>query len=372
MNVLDLQDKFGYLLYPIALLYAEAMRLRRRFIKSYSPPIPTISVGNIAWGGTGKTPITDFILKICENHKLHACVLTRGYGGKPNSLPYLVNSDKSTPDLCGDEPLMLASKHKDACIIVDPKRVRAAKFALSLPSFPDIFLLDDGFQHLPMGRSLNLVLLRPNDIGKQYNNVIPSGQWREGASALAYADAFLMKIDSMDSLDALKDNIKLRLEKFNKPFFAFTLNTKKPKAVIYDSQNNLNAYLDDGISAIEYLCAKGYILASGVGNPQSVYSSAEKLLGIPPKKHLVYNDHHQYTQQDADNLSAENLPILCTEKDSVKLRQFRIPNLWELPVVPDFISYLWSNVDFESWILPYLKATTPIIRENNHTQPSEN
>ena len=140
----------------------------RRFLwekglfKDFTPAYPCVAVGNIAWGGSGKTPLVDWLLSRTAKQGLEAVVLTRGYGAHPPVLPFPV-SPASTAEEAGDEPLMLRLRHPAAAILVDPVRARAARLAEQTLN-PDLLVLDDGFQHLAVRRHLNLVLLRPEDL----------------------------------------------------------------------------------------------------------------------------------------------------------------------------------------------------------------
>ena len=142
-------------------------------------------MGNISWGGTGKTPVVGWLLGWAAQKKLKAVVLSRGYKGKPPALPFLVEACGS-PLESGDEPLMLAKLFPGASVLVDPVRSRAVRFAEKTLS-PGLFVLDDGFQHLGVSRDLNILLLTPDDLGAGWNRVIPGGTWRENSGALADA-----------------------------------------------------------------------------------------------------------------------------------------------------------------------------------------
>ena len=130
-----LQNILAPILLPLSLLYGFGGSLRRRMtrcglLRQWKPPRPCASVGNISWGGTGKTPVTDWLLDHASRHSLRAAVLTRGYGAHPSALP-LRAAPGVPPAECGDEPLMLATRHPDAVIMVDPDRNRAGARAES-------------------------------------------------------------------------------------------------------------------------------------------------------------------------------------------------------------------------------------------------
>jgi tetraacyldisaccharide 4'-kinase len=165
------------LLSPPAALYAAVMSLRaaayaRGVLPSWRPPRPCVSVGNIRWGGTGKTPVCSWLLDWAAQSNKQCVLLTRGYRAHPPNLPFLVEPDTS-PDEAGDEPLLLARANPAAKIVVDPKRARAGKWAWDAWQ-PDLFVLDDGLQHMAVARDVNLALLTPQDLDTDWNKVIPN------------------------------------------------------------------------------------------------------------------------------------------------------------------------------------------------------
>ena len=351
MTLLALQSLLRPLLFPASLLYAGFMRLRRRLwelhvLKSFTPSRPCIAVGNIALGGSGKTPVVDWLLAHAIQQGLSPAVLSRGYGAKPPHLPLNVSLSHSAAE-AGDEPLMLLSRHPQARVIVDPKRTRAARFAEG-NLHPDLFLLDDGFQHLAAGRHLNLVLLRPEDLGKDWNSVLPAGFWREGKSALHSADAFLIKAEP-EGFAALLPDICARLAPFKKPVFGFCLRPEPLRSLSSAPQEACPAPGDP------------YVLVSGVGNPQQVRATASAFMKGLPKLHSVFPDHHAYSQEDAGRIAASGLPVLCTSKDAVKLRGLGIPSLWELSVATVFCSSLWCGLPFPQWWDAWYKAASAAL-----------
>lgn len=353
-----LQNTLAPLLLPLSRVYGGAALLRRRLAERGLPAArffsrPCVSVGNISWGGTGKTPVTDWLLDWAGARGLRAAVLTRGYGAKAPFRPFPVTADAS-PAHSGDEPLMLARRHPDALILADPDRNRAARHALNDALPPDLFILDDGFQHLSTGRHLDLVLLDPDDLGDDlgdnsgdgpgsgWNRVLPAGTWREPAAALRAADAFLIKLDPAAWPDILPI-LRRRLAPFPRPLFAFRL-----------SPQGLRAHGHGPLLPASAVSGP-YLLTSAVGNPDQVRHSAEAFMGRAPEEHLVFPDHHGYRRpEDARRLSAPGLPVLCTAKDAVKLGSLNLPALYALDVKADFYAAAGPGTDtqapdFESW-----------------------
>ncbi|MGE4504379.1 MAG: tetraacyldisaccharide 4'-kinase [Desulfovibrionaceae bacterium] len=323
-RVTALQRSLSPLLRPLGAVYRRVMRLRAAFYRSgvlrtWKPPAFTVAVGNIGWGGSGKTPLVSWLLGWAEARGVRAAVLTRGYRARPKTRPYLVRPGAMAEE-AGDEPLMLALEHAQASVLVDPARSRAGRFAAE-KLHPGLYVLDDGFQHLAVARDMNLVLLTPEDIGPGWGRVIPSGSWREGEDALARADAFLIKAPKQLFLD-LAGQLRARLGRYNKPVFSFSI---RPRGVRRVADNLRRDDLDH----------QRYVLFSGVGEPGQVEATVTRFLGYGPEAHRTFRDHHFYTKTDvaALELAARERGckvILCTPKDAVKLGSMASELFWTL------------------------------------------
>lgn len=343
-SVTSLQHSFGPALKPFAWMYGKLMRMRammyeRNLAPSWAPEAVTVSVGNIGWGGSGKTPIAGWFLGWAENRALDAMLLTRGYKAKPVKYPYLVKPGALAEE-AGDEPLMLATEHTKARIIVDPERSRGGRWGCKT-AYPDIVVLDDGFQHMAVKRDFNLVLLRPEDLTHQWDRVIPAGSWREPVSALKRADAFMIKLGPRN----FKKNKQIfadRLGQFRKPVFSFQV---VPTGLRQILNGNVALDFDGG----------NYLLVTGVGNPEQVKRTASGYFGYKPQRHLVYRDHHTYTKSDVLEMQqvASKLgctAILCTPKDAVKLGPMCTEDFWQFDLRVDFgPSSIGDDVGFDSW-----------------------
>ncbi len=377
-----LQDSLAPLLFPLSLLYGEITALRRAAKENNplsgpaffgEPPIPCVSVGNISWGGTGKTPVTGWLLEWAASRGLRAAVLTRGYRATPPSLPFFVQPDTSVRQ-AGDEPLMLARRYPSATIAVDPRRARAAaRLLLDAEECgcrpPDLFILDDGFQHVSMGRHLDLVLMDADDFKagprSNWNRVIPAGTWREPQSALGHAGAFLVKTTQQE-WPGLAEAMVDRLASCARSVFAFALRCQgllycSPSAEFASVDGSEDASLAKRIPAptpdapLPDDLAEAYLLVTGVGNPEQVKETATAFMGTPPARVVTFPDHHAYTRTDAIVLADYNMPVLCTAKDAVKLSGLGLPRLYALDVEPDFFASLSDSsstapgIPFSAW-----------------------
>ncbi len=340
-NIPALQHRLRHFLRPLAALYAQLMRLRcwlyaRGTLRSWRPPCPCVSVGNIGWGGSGKTPLCGHLLRWAGKREEHGVVLTRGYRSRPRRLPLLVTPGAS-PAQAGDEPLMLAKTHRLARIVVDPKRARSGAWACARFD-PDFVLLDDGFQHLAVARDIDLVLLTPHDLMAGWNRVQPLGSWREGASALVRASAFLIKVVP-GRQPGLSQAIDERLRPYGKPIFTFAL---KPRGL---------ARLDGSARAVD-LGGQDYIVASGIADPDQAAATAAKLLGCEPRQVLDFNDHHGFRQADVTRIreAADGAHVVITPKDAVKLRLLLgTGDFWTLRTVLRFGPKYNCDMEFDDW-----------------------
>lgn len=342
-RLFELQKALRPVLTPLGLAYSGIMAVRRAFYEKggfarWSPPAPCVAVGNIGWGGTGKTPLCGWLLNWAAGRSLRAVLLTRGYGARPKAYPYLV-PPAGLAEEAGDEPLLLAREHPGAAVVVDPQRTRGGKFAAEKLA-PKLFLLDDGFQHLAVERDMNLVLLRAEDLGDQWNRVLPAGSWREGAGALSRAQAFLLKVGPR-TFGRLEKPLTERLGPLGKPVFSFTLS---PTAV---------RRVTDGERRTGFEGAP-YLLVSGVGNPGQVERTATAFLGRTPDRHLIFGDHHFYTKRDAARIRLEAQArgcahVLCTPKDAVKLGPMADEDFWTLDLEVRFGSSLFTPARFDEW-----------------------
>lgn len=343
-SVTAIQRSLSPLLKPFSWVYGGVMRLRSRFfsggmLHTWEPPVLTVSVGNIGWGGTGKTPLAGWLLGWAEKKNLNPVLLTRGYRAAPPSLPYVVHPEALAEE-AGDEPLMLAREHQQAHIVVDPERKRGGRMAVKRFQ-PDLIILDDGFQHMAVSRHLNLVLLTPGDLTDGWNRVIPAGSWREPKSALKRADAFLIKAGP-NAFEALRPYIAQRLGELDKPIFSFQIMPTGVSRVLNGEANR-----DFGSAP--------YLLVTGVGAPKQVLATAKSYFGYPPVKHIEYPDHHAFNKNNvrdivaaAEGLGCQN--ILCTPKDAVKLGPMATENFWQFDLKLQFgSSAMAGGATFDRW-----------------------
>lgn len=293
------------LLRPLSMLYrAVAVRRRRTYLSdpaaSWQPPVPLIVVGNITLGGTGKTPMTIWLIEHFQRQGLRPGVISRGYGATPPALPWLINPDSDTPAQVGDEPLLVA-RRCHVPVVIDPDRSRAARQLLAQRDI-DLIISDDGLQHYRMGRTLELVLI---DAGRGLGNArcLPEGPLREPAE----------RLDSVDFV------IRNGAESDHPDGFAMQL---RPAALV-------NLVSGERCSIDDWPHGQEISAVAGIGNPGRFFDTL-RLLSFSPQEY-AFGDHADYNADSFAGLDAA-LPIIMTEKDAVKCLSFAQANWWYLAV----------------------------------------
>ncbi|WP_432735068.1 tetraacyldisaccharide 4'-kinase [Maridesulfovibrio sp. FT414] len=340
------QKILGPLLDPASKAYSAMMSCRaakyaRGEYEQFRPACPCISVGNIGSGGSGKTPLSGWLLNWAKEQGHVAVLLTRGYGARPSALPYLVGPHSPVGE-AGDEPLMLAMENPEARIVVDPVRKRSGAWATD-EFKPDLMLLDDGFQHMAVKRDLDFVLLTPDDFTQGWDRVIPRGTWREGADALFRADVFFVKC-TPEYFRKINGLVKERLSRFGKPVFQFALQSK--------------GLVRLGESERIEFGHGPYLLFSGIGKPEMFLEDAKIYMGQAPEDFLIFKDHHSYTAQDVETIrrrAAESgaKKIICTPKDAVKLAGMGCDDYYVIDLEVEFTEAVFFDdtkpVPFNKW-----------------------
>ncbi|MCF8085366.1 MAG: tetraacyldisaccharide 4'-kinase [Desulfohalobiaceae bacterium] len=328
---------------PAGRIYGAGMRIREtlyatRILGSWRPPVPCVSIGNISWGGSGKTPLAEWILQFALGKGMTPALLSRGYKAIPPYYPFLVRARDRAAET-GDEPLMLARSCRNALVVIDPRRDRGGQWIWDR-NRPDLFVLDDGMQHLRVERDLDLVLLTPRDLKQDWNRVLPSGPWREGKRALRRAGAFVVHT-SPGTEAGVFARLRSRVLLGDRPVFSVYLEPKGLKR-------------PDG-SSVELSPGEPYLLISGVGRPEGVEQSATSLLGDPPERHLAFPDHHPFSGEDwewirrtADDFGCR--VIVCTPKDAVKLEGLADTRLASLDLRLSFGETDNTRLDFPAWL----------------------
>ena len=306
---------------PLSFAWEWVYRIRRSFFeygvfKKTTFKVPVISVGNLAFGGTGKTPTIIWLADWMISKGLTPVVLTRGYKGQLEHSSGLLKSGQKfrlNPFDYGDEPLMISNKMSRGAVIVGKKRAENLLKYFSEVK-PDVVLLDDGFQHLQIYRSYNIVLFDATMALNLYK-VAPLGYLREGLTALKDADAIIISRADMVTAEKVEKLIKTLGKYFHhRPPIALT--SYKPLGV-FDVH-------DKYIFSIHELKGLRAIAVTAIANPDSFYRYLESF-GVELTEKVSFPDHYFFTPEDVNDLlikaSQQSAVIICSEKDMVKMKR---------------------------------------------------
>lgn len=318
------------------LVTARLAAYRRRLLRAQRLPVPVVSVGNLTFGGTGKTPTVIALARDLVRRGRRPAVLSRGYGrraGQP--LVVLAPDPHLDPATCGDEPAEIASRLPGVPVVVDPDRARGGREALRRGA--DVLLLDDGFQHLRLARDLDLVLL---DAGDPWGGgrLPPAGRLREPLAGLARADAVLVTKLPPDRAE-VPDAIRRRVAELapGTPVLAAALQPTRLAA-------------DGRWQEAEALRGRRVFAFAGLGRPGGFLDSLARC-GALVAGSRFFPDHHHYAAEDlaavlAAAAALDAVPV-TTRKDGVKLDPAAPVWVLEVAMTPAAGSWdpLWRLLD---------------------------
>lgn len=310
MNILEIP----YLIGQAAHSYLSVRRMKRL-------PRRVVSVGNLTFGGTGKTPATIAIAREAIRRDLMPVILTRGYMGSVKGPCFVSNGDGPMLKAleAGDEPRLMAEKLPHVPVVKGPDRYEDGMLALKhLVKNTDLFILDDGFQHRRLHRDMDVVLLDAADpFGS--GHLPPLGRLREPISALRRADVIVLT-----KADGLSDE---RIEAVSSKALSFN-----PDAVIFRSQHRAAACRDmsGGRHPLKILEGRRVFGFCALADPSSFRRTLESA-GAYVSGFASFRDHHSYSKGDILKITEEAYcsdaeMILTTEKDMVKIRGLDLPD----------------------------------------------
>lgn len=316
-----------FLLAPAALLYGAGVAVRNKLFDlgafhSYKAAVPVVSIGNITMGGTGKTPLVDYVVKYYTERGLKPAILSRGYKRSTTGVQMVSDGRKILLESheSGDECAMLAQNNPGTIVVVAEKRKEGADFiARHFPEkLPDVIVLDDGFQHRQLYRNLDIVVIN-SSIPFFNDRLIPAGRLREPLKNLDRADLLVLsKITDPEQAAMLQKNLRPT----GKPLVQTALRSGKPLQFA-------------GPDAPQ---PKKVIALAGIGQPRSFLESLRGS-GIEVGSKAFFSDHADFPTNRMKSLVEEaldnNLSIITTEKDYYRLHSNR-PLLETLSQVPCF------------------------------------
>lgn len=301
-------------LLPAATLFRSLAALRCGFyrcgiLRHEQLPVPVIIVGNIAIGGSGKTPAVIWLIEELRKIGRHPGIVSRGYGGQAvtSGKPHLIvarSSSHPDPDFYGDEPVMLA---QHCPVAVGRDRPAVARALLAAYPECDVIVSDDGLQHYRLSRTVEIAVVDKAALGNCWP--LPSGPLREPLSRLANVDLILAHGELPPSLRAQTGTV---------PIASMRLVGERFRSLLKP---------DEWCGAEAFAGKKVHALA-GIGQPQRFFDQLTAM-GLDVIPH-PFPDHHRYCPADLDFAPGEIK--LMTSKDAVKCVPFAPPNTWELPV----------------------------------------
>ncbi|MCR9227726.1 MAG: tetraacyldisaccharide 4'-kinase [Flavobacteriaceae bacterium] len=307
--------------FPISLIYAMVIHVRnflfdRGIFSSKSYETPTICVGNLSVGGTGKTPMTEYLLRILDGRKI--AVLSRGYKRKSKGF-YLADA-KSTVLELGDEPFQIHGKFPEVAVAVDGDRRNGIEKLESLVQ-PEVIVLDDAFQHRRVKPTFSILLTTHQNLYVD-DWYLPTGSLRDAKKEAKRADLIIVTKCPKDIDDTERDVIweKLSPLEHQKVLFA---------SLAYHD------YVSDGGEGkilLSELKGKQVALVTGIASPEPLvrYLKTQEVAF----EHFEFGDHHHFSERDIGQFKDHEV-VLSTEKDFVRL-QGRVDRLYFLGIAHSF------------------------------------
>ncbi|CAH0525566.1 tetraacyldisaccharide 4'-kinase [Vibrio hippocampi] len=294
------------LLWPLSRLYLLIAKQRRARYQSgskvrYKASVPVIVVGNITAGGNGKTPMVIWLIEQLQAQGYKPGVVSRGYGGKAERYPLVVEEGTRTSQ-SGDEPKLIYNRTQ-VPVVVDPVRSNAVKQVEQMGV--DVVITDDGLQHYALDRSFEIVVV---DGKRRFGNqqIIPLGPLRESTERLDEVDLIVVNGGQSQRTD----------EK------CFVLNAELAKNLLTGEVLPLS-----GLGSLAAF--------AGIGHPPRFLDTLNSL-HANVQRFEPFSDHHDFTQQEIMALAQGMDNVVMTEKDAVKCRAFAQDNWWYLPVSAQF------------------------------------
>jgi tetraacyldisaccharide 4'-kinase len=329
------------LLFPLGVLYWLVTFIRNwlydlGIFTSKSYDLPIIAIGNLSAGGTGKTPQTEYIIRLLKNtYKI--AVLSRGY--KRSTKGFLLANDVVTSSELGDESFQMYSKFPEISVAVCEDRQTGIENLIS-KSNPDIILLDDAFQHRKVKAGFYILLTSYDDLFSD-DYILPFGNLRESAIGKKRADVVVVTKCPQNITEKNKDEVRLKLN-VNFPVF-FT-------SIDYDS----DVFSAENSISVSDIISKEKIIVAGIAKPKYFID----YLNSGTDKVMIYPDHHNFSEAEISEISelSKDKIIVTTEKDFMRLnRKIHSSNLFYLPIQTKFNS---DKEQFDSLVTNWVKSYT--------------
>jgi tetraacyldisaccharide 4'-kinase len=345
------------LLFPLSLFYAMIIRIRnwcydKNIFSSTAFNLPVICIGNLAVGGTGKSPMVEFLIRTLKD-RFEIAVLSRGYKRKTRG--YALADAHTTALDIGDEPMQFHSKFPGVAIAVGEERIVAIPQLLHDRPGTRAIILDDAFQHRAVKAGMNVLLT-------DYSNLftrdwwLPSGDLRDAPASYKRADLVIVTKCREDLSQAERQEIVIELDPFSHQQVFFT---SIQYGTPYHITRGTAGIIDDTVEVL---------LVTGIANPAPLKEWLDQRSGTYYQ--LSYSDHHIFSIDDLNaiikrfsGISAGKKLILTTEKDAVRLIKFRQElEGWPFYVLPIEPRILFGEQDrFTDLIIKFIDNFTPPV-----------
>lgn len=296
------------LLLPLSALFLLLAAARRQLFKlrirrAVRLPVPVVVVGNIAVGGSGKTPVVEWLVARLREAGFTPGIVSRGYGGEVAGA--VIVPPHGDVRLFGDEPVLLA--RVTACpVAVGADRPAAALALLQVHPECDVIVADDGLQHYPLARDVEIAVVDERTLGNRW--LLPAGPLREGPGRLRDVDVVVAHGALSPALSSLLDG---------RAVFAMHLEGGEFRRLDGGACCNAEAFRARRVHGV-----------AGIGRPERFFAQLTRM-GLEVVPH-PFPDHHPFTAADLDFAPGE--PKILTSKDAVKCASFASADTWEFPV----------------------------------------
>ena len=343
---------FRFVLYPLSLMYSSVIWLRnklfdRNILRSASFNFPIICVGNLALGGTGKTPMTEYLIKLLSNH-FQVATLSRGYKRKTKG--FAIADAKTTALDIGDEPMQIHIKFPDVSVAVAEERIVGIPQLLHDRPQTDVIILDDAFQHREVRAGLNILLTDYNNLYTR-DVLLPAGDLRDIKGSSTRADIIVVTKCKSHLDEVEKEAIKKELNPlphqsvyFTKIEYGIPYHLFTKKEMMIDMESHV-------------------LLICGIANPEPLKQKLSDF--VATFEVLNFRDHHIFNTDDLkeiknhfSKIAREKKVILTTEKDAVRLVKFEK----ELENFPIFVFPMAHKFLFEEQS-EYDRQITEFVRK---------
>jgi len=365
-------EKRSIILYPFSLIWRFITDIRNflydaKILYSHDFKIPLICVGNLASGGTGKTPHAGYLIDLLKT-KFNVAFLSRGYKRKTSGFVMAVPASKVSD--IGDEPMQIFRKHPDIIVAVDSNRVRGVNNILKEKPETEVIILDDVFQHRRITPGFSILLSTYERLMTR-DHLLPYGNLRESAHNMARADIILIT-KSQEGLPPIQRRIVAKeISKAPYQNLYFTAVTYKDPLPVFE-----DTVPDSKIFSGTADPDKGIVLVTGIADPGPLHDYLQK--SFSEIIMMPFGDHHTFTIKninkirDAWNiLKGPSKYVFTTEKDAVRIREFiniAEPFRSSFYYVPVDIGFLnGAKEEFDNLIIDYVRKN----KRNNRISESK-